>query len=208
MQKKDTMKNNRSGSYAFIIACCALFLTMLLPADAMSQKNSPSSGKVSIVIEGTSNVHDWDIKSDKGICTSVFDLSKAGLLNGISELSFTIPAESLKSDHKGMDKNTYKALNTGKYASILFKAGSIEVKPSGKSKYALTTKGKLTIAGVSNDVVLTATGTVNADQTVSYSGSYQLKMTDYKVDPPKAVLGTIKTGDKVVVKYDLVLKSI
>jgi len=174
----------------------------------ISQKSNPGSGKVKIVIEGTSNVHDWDIKSDKGVCTSVFDLTKSGLLNGISELSFTIPAESLKSDHRGMDKNTYKALNTSKYASIQFTAGSIEVKPSGKSSYALITKGKLTIAGVSKDVVLTATGLVNADNTVSYSGSYKLKMTDYKVDPPKAVLGTIKTGDNVVVKYDLILKSI
>jgi polyisoprenoid-binding protein YceI len=167
-----------------------------------------SVGGVKLVIEGTSNIHDWDIKSDKGYCSSIFDITKAGTLNGVSYINFTVPAESLKSEHKGMDKNTYKALNTEKYASISFTASSVSVKPAGPAGYFLTARGRLTISGVTKDVVLTATGTMNVDKSISYTGVYKLKMTDFNVEPPSIMLGTIKTGDQVTVKFDLLLRSI
>jgi polyisoprenoid-binding protein YceI len=105
-----------------------------------------------------------------------------------------------------MDKNTYKALNTTNFSSIDFTAASVDIKPSGNVGYILTTKGKLTIAGTSRDVSLSANGIVNPDKSITYSGTYHLKMTEYKVDPPTAMLGTIKTGDDIVVKFNMVLK--
>lgn len=64
-----------------------------------------------------------------------------------------MPAESLKSFNTYMDKNAYKALNTDKYSNISFTASSIHVKPNGVTGYLLTAKGKLTISGVTKDVV-------------------------------------------------------
>lgn len=173
-----------------------------------AQVKYQSVGGVKLIIEGTSNIHDWDMKSDKGYCSSIFDISKTGALNGVSYINFTVPAESLKSEHKQMDKNTYKALNTAKYANISFTAASVTVKPSGATNYLLIAKGRLTISNVTKDVVLTALGVMNADKSITYSGSYKLKMTDYNVDPPSAMLGTIKTGDNITVTFNLHLKSI
>ena len=193
---------------ALAVRFVILSTTLILGVIANAQTKQQSSGSVKIIIEGTSNIHDWDIKSDKGLCNSSLDISKLGSLNSISTLNFSVPAESLKSDHSGMDKNTYKALKTSKYSSINFVAASVDVKSTGSSASSLTSKGKLTIAGVSKDVTLTANGVVNADKSITYSGSYQLLMTDFKIDPPTALLGTIRTGDKVVVKFTLVLKTI
>jgi len=173
-----------------------------------AQVKYQSIGGVKLVIAGTSNIHDWDLKSDKGYCSSVFDISQTGALNGVSYINFTVPAESLKSEHKGMDKNTYKALNTGKYSSISFTAASVTVKPAGSTNYFLTARGRLTISNVTRDVVLTAIGVMNADKSITYSGTYQLKMTDYNVEPPSLMMGAIKTGDLVTVKFNLLLKSI
>ncbi|OQP42983.1 hypothetical protein A4H97_12605 [Niastella yeongjuensis] len=175
---------------------------------AHAQTKYQSIGGVKLVIEGTSNVHDWDMKSDKGYCSSLFDITNTGTLNGVSYINFMVPAESLKSEHSGMDKNTYKALNTGKYTNISFTAAAVTVKPTGAAGYVLTAKGKLTISGVTRDVVLTANGTMNADKSISYNGSYKLKMTDYNVEPPSIMLGAIKTGEFVTVKFDLLLRSI
>lgn len=189
----------------------ALFLTLSLVAVANlihSQVKYQSVGGVKLVVEGTSNIHDWDMKSDKGYCTSTFDLSSSGVLNGITYLNFTVPAESLKSEHAGMDKNTYKALNTGKYSNISFTAASITVKPVNASNYVLTARGRLTISNVTKDVILMANGVMNADKTISYSGAYKLKMTDYNVEPPSIMMGAIKTGDLVTVKFNMLLKSI
>lgn len=167
-----------------------------------------SAGGVKLVIEGTSNIHDWDMKSDKGYCSSIFDISKTGALNGVTSISFTVPAESLKSEHKGMDKNTYKALNTTKYSNISFTAAAVTVKHTGSNNYLLTAKGRLTISNVTKDVVLTANGTMNADKSITYTGTYKLKMTDYNVEPPSVMLGAIKTGDQITVKFNLLLKSV
>jgi polyisoprenoid-binding protein YceI len=181
---------------------------LVLSAGVNGQTKYQSAGGVKLVIEGTSNIHDWDLKSEKGTCSAVFEVNNAGAPTGLSTLTFTVPAESLKSDHKAMDKNTYKALGTDKYASISFTTGSAVIKPAGGNNYLLTAKGKLTISGVTKDVQLTATGVMNPDKSITYSGAYQLKMTDFNVAPPTAVFGTIKTGNQITVKFDLVLKSI
>jgi len=192
--------------FPLFIVIVTLIGSLLFSANVAAQSKHKSTGAVNIVIEGTSNIHDWDIKSDKGTCTSVFDVNNVGSLKSISALSFSVPAKSLKSKHSGMDKNTYKALNTASYSSIDFTAASVDIKPSGNVGYILTTKGKLTIAGTSREVSLLANGTVNPDKSITYSGTYHLKMTEYKVAPPTAMLGTIKTGDDVVVKFNMVLK--
>jgi hypothetical protein len=187
----------------FAILLCGLFIS----TNGNGQTKYQSAGSVKIVIEGTSNIHDWDMKSEKGTCTGVFAVNNAGLLTSMSALNFSVPAETLKSEHKGMDKNTYKALHTDKYASISFTAGSADIKSSGNAGFTLTTKGKLTISGVTKDVLLTANGVVNTDKSITYSGSYQLKMTDYNVEPPTIMLGAIKTGNDLLVKFNMVLKT-
>lgn len=189
---------------AFILLLGGLFASL----NSNGQTKYQSAGGVKIIIEGTSNIHDWNMKSDKGTCTGVFNVSNDGMLTGMSVLNFSIPAESLKSEHDGMDKNSYKALNTGKYALISFTAGSATIQPAGPKGYTITAKGKLTISGVTKDVLLTANGVVNADKSVTYSGSYQFKMTDFNVQPPSIMLGAIKTGDKILVKFNLVLKAV
>jgi len=193
---------NRTAIAVAIILC-----SLLAAGNSNAQSRYQSAGGVKITIEGTSNIHDWDMKSEKGICSGVFNVSNTGIITGLSALSFTVPAESLKSEHSGMDKNTYKALNTSKFASISFIAGPTTVKPSGNSGHTLTTSGKLTIAGVTKDVTLTATGVVNADKSITYTGSYKLNMTDFNVEPPKAMFGTIRTGNSIVVKFNLILRS-
>ena len=191
-----------------VVVAGALLGCLAFTARNSGQTKYQSAGGVKIIVEGTSNIHDWDMQSDKGTCTAIFEVNNAGALTSLTTLSFSVPVESIKSEHKAMGKNTYKALNSDKYASISFVSGAAVIKPTGTSGYLLTTNGKLTISGVTKDVQLSATGVVNPDKSITYSGAYQLKMTDYNVQPPSIMLGTIKTGNAITVKYNLVLKAI
>lgn len=184
-----------------------LFLTFNLSI-TQAQSKYESTGGVKLVIYGTSNVHDWDMKSDQGYCSSLFYVTNTGALNRVSYINFTVPAESLKSFNTNMDKNAYKALNTDKYNNISFTASSIHIKPNGATGYLLTAKGKLTISSVTKDVVITATGNLKADKSISYSGAFKLKMTDYNVEPPAIMAGAVKSDELVTVKFDLLLRSI
>jgi hypothetical protein len=199
---KRAPKNMTTACVAIVIFLCGL----LFSPNSISQIKYHSNGGVKLVIEGTSNIHDWDMKSEKGVCTAEFLFTPSGYVGGLSALQFTVPAESLKSEHKAMDKNTYKALNTDKHNSISFVANNAIIKPGG-SGFTLIARGKLTISGVSRDVELAAHGVVNPDKSITYSGTYKLKMTDFKVSPPNIMFGAIKTGDAITVKFDLILKA-
>lgn len=183
-----------------------LLIAFALSITAKAQTTYQTTGPIKIRIEGTSNIHDWEMDADKGNGTAVFVLDNHGILSGLTSLSFTMPAESLKSEHKAMDKNAYKAMKTDKFATISYTAVTSSVKPYG-NKYQVQSKGKLTISGVTRDVDLIAICSTNpADKSIACSGSYKFKMTSYNVTPPSIMLGAIKTGDDITVKFDLVFK--
>ena len=182
-----------------------LFITSMTIFSSVNGQSSYQGSMIKTVIEGTSNIHDWKMESQKGKVTATVTLDGTNVKE-VGTISFVLPAESLKSEHNQMDKNTYKALNTTKNPNISFSSNSSSIKPNGNG-FILTSKGKLTISGVSKDVELVAHGKINADKSISFTGAHTLKMTDYKVQPPTAVFGTIKTGDGITVKYNLVLKA-
>ncbi|MEO7766945.1 MAG: YceI family protein, partial [Ferruginibacter sp.] len=125
-----------------------------------------------------------------------------------SGLSFNLPAESLKSGHGAMDKNTYKALKTDKNPSISFVLTSGNATATGTNTYLLKGMGKLTISGntVLTDLVVTLKYNP-ADKSFNCSGTKKFKMTQYGVKPPTIMMGAIKTGDDIAISYNLIIKS-
>ena len=164
------------------------------------------SKAVSISIKGTSSLHDWEMKSSEGTCEAEFAIGKSTTITSLKRLSFIIPSKSLKSGHKVMDKNTYKALKTNEHANIGFVLSNSKVKKIDESTYEVQCFGKLTIAGTTLETELLANGKLNAtDHSITFSGTKKMKMTDYNVKPPTVMMGTIKTGDEISVTYNLIL---
>jgi len=182
-------------------------ISLALPGTGYAQIKFQAAGTVKVTVEGTSNIHDWAMNTDKGTSTAFFILSPAGGIAAVNSVAFVMKAEDLKSEHKAMDKNTYNALHTDKNPTISFVSGAATVQPTGSNTVAITAKGKLTIAGVSKDVTLLANGVVNADKSVTCTGSYKMKMTDFSVEPPSIMFGTIKTGNDLNIKFTLQLKA-
>ena len=160
------------------------------------------SQNLSIVISGTSTLHDWNMKSGQGAAQVNFDLGANDKLTAISGLSFTMPAESLKSEHTMMDNNAYKALKTKENKNISFVQTSATVTPIDATTYQLKMLGKLTIAGTTKETDLIATAKFNpSDKSFIVSGTKKFKMSDYGVKPPTVMMGTIKTGDPLTVTF-------
>ena len=160
------------------------------------------SQSLSIAIEGTSSLHDWTIKSDKGKCDLALVMTN-DKPTGISALNFSIPVETLKSGKGAMDKNTYNALKSGDFKNITYTLSSGTVTPIDAVTYQIKTIGKLTIAGSARLIDLYAVAKYNAaDRSFTISGSEKLKMTDYGVKPPEVMFGTIKTGNDITVSFN------
>lgn len=187
-----TLKNIKLKCTLLMIIVTAQFST----AQTFNLNNTGSTLKV----EGTSNVHDWTVeaKDQKGKLVAEF---ADGQLVKINQLEFLVKAESLKSGKSGMDKNTYKALKTDSNQDITYKlnkVNNIDCITSGSCK--VTTSGSLSIAGTTKPVDITFDAKVTGDK-VTLTGSKSLKMTEFKVDPPTAMFGTITTGDQVTIKF-------
>ena len=101
-----------------------------------------------------------------------------------------------------MDNNTYKALKADKHPNISYVAKTVAITRTDASGFSAKTTGSMTIAGTTNATDIAATVKINGDKTITVTGSKKIKMTDYKIDPPTAVFGTIKTGNEITISFN------
>ena len=191
----NTKKPNRVVSMIIVF-----FLTFNLIS---AQQFNLLNGESKLTVLGTSSLHDWHVTAENQSGKIVFKNLETG---EIEKCNVEIVAESLKSGKSSMDKNTYKALKTDSYKTISFQL--VEVKETvnkDNDKFTVHTQGDLTIAGVKKRVSLDFTTTI-ADNKITLVGEKKFKMTDFKIDPPKAMFGTITTGDEVTIKFSTIFK--
>lgn len=184
----------------FKLVLGSLIMMFVSTQTTVAQTYNLNSTASNLKIEGTSNVHDWEIEAKDQQGKLVAELNDGQLVK-ISQLEFVAKAEGLKSGKSGMDKNTYKALKTDKHKDVTYKmnkVNNIDCTTSGNCK--VTTSGILTIAGTSKPVDMTFDAKISGDKII-LTGNKNLKMTEFKVDPPTAMFGTITTGDEVNIKF-------
>ena len=71
-------------------------------------------------------------------------------------------------------------------------------------KVRVVGSGNLTIAGFSRYIDLTIDLIRMSDKRLKVVGETSLKMTDYHIKKPKAMLGMIRTGDEVTIRFEWV----
>lgn len=162
-----------------------------------------------IWIEGTSNVHDWKCEAS-GVDTKV-DIDALSALPGslpksLKKVVVKVPVKSLKCGHGGMDNNLYKALNADANADITYVMSSFETLPdTNKDGFTIRLAGVLKINGTENPVSMDIVSTRVADGTIKAVGTVPIKMTAFGVKPPKALFGTVRAGDEVKVKFEMIV---
>ena len=161
----------------------------------------------SLVIKGTSNLHNWQSTANEVRANGSMDL-EAGVLKTVQSLSVEIPVKTIKST-KGsiMDNKTYDALKANDYPNITFKLEKVTGLDNKGGSCDINSSGYLTIAGVTNRIDLYVQGKVGSDGSITFNGSKKLKMTDYKIKPPTALMGTMTTGDEVEIVFQVTLKQ-
>jgi polyisoprenoid-binding protein YceI len=158
-----------------------------------------------MAIAGTSNLHDWETNVTKVEATG--DITLDGTtLKSIKSLTVEIPVGGLKSA-KGsmMDKKTWSALKKDSYPNITYTLTKVNSLTKSGDSYDIKTTGNLSLAGETRPIEMTVKGKVLANGNLQFEGSKKLKMTDFKIDPPTALMGTMKTGDEITISFNVKL---
>lgn len=200
------MKNNHKRGITLVVCCLVSFSQVALAQSTYVISDSKSND---MKLSGTSSLHDWDMNAHAFTGKAEFDFKKDDdqILVGLNSLTFSLPVINLKSDKKGLDKNAYEALHTGKYKNIAYTLLTAKVTPQKDNKFLVKATGNLTIAGVTKETEMDVHCVVNTNGTITCTGSDKLNMTDYNVKPPTFMLGAMKTGDGITLEFNVVYKT-
>ncbi|MCB4809048.1 YceI family protein [Tamlana sp. 62-3] len=179
---------------------CVLFAFV---SSIMFSQEYQLASESTLSVYGTSSLHDWHITTTSYTGNISFSSVNSG---EIKTCNVSVPTETLKSGKSAMDKNTYKALQTKKYKNISFtltKADNVVAKSEGNFNVEAT--GYLTIAGTKKMITLNLNLSTSTNK-VKLTGEKTFKMSEFNIEPPTALFGTVTTGDEITIKFNSIFK--
>ncbi|MBN2481307.1 MAG: YceI family protein [Bacteroidales bacterium] len=181
------------------ISLAVFFLVSVSQAHSqMTYRIVPSNSK--LTIHGTSSVHDWIMEADQFTCNLVFELDDMKVQN-IADIQFSVAVKDIRSESNLMDKKAYNALKEDQSPYITFRQTALESLNSENGQATGKISGYLSVAGKTKQVVVPFTGKILTNNRISVSGIISLKMSDFNVEPPTAMLGVLKTDDAITLNY-------
>jgi hypothetical protein len=198
------------------IAAAALVAAAVAAAQAGDALRLQASGTSSLQIEGTSTLHDWKVQSGKisGFVEIAPEFLRDATLASVAALHeggkppvvrVSIPVKELRSGEARMDRVMLEALKADKHPEIRYELDRAVLAAGtapASGPFGLETRGKLTVAGATREVKMPVTVTRSSNGEVTVKGKLPLKMTEFGIDPPRALMGTIRSGDAVTVSFE------
>ena len=171
-----------------------IVLIILLPFVSSEFTVDQEGSKV--IIAGTSTVHDWESIVNEFSVTGNWDESK------ITNLKATVEVLSIESGKPVMDTKTFRALKQEEHPQIILSADQLMIEGE-----KITGMSMLNVAGASKEMPVDATITTQDNSSIMVTGELTMKMTEFGIEPPTALFGSLKTGDEITVRYDFLIKK-
>jgi polyisoprenoid-binding protein YceI len=148
-------------------------------------------------VEGDSSAHTW--KCEAAAFNGAGEATAAEAVpTTLTAFELGVPVKQLKCGNGTMEGKLQDALNAEKNPRIEFTMTSAKPAEGG----AIEVLGKLTIAGKERTVRSLVTISQEGGKLVA-TGALPMKMSDFGVKPPTAMLGMLKTHDAVTVRFAL-----
>lgn len=176
-----------------------LVTALAAPAAAAQLVLDPASR---LWIDGDSNVHAWTCSAPlHDFAAEAQSVDAPRVPGSLARLVTAVVIKEISCGDSTMDGKLREALKAGEHPRITFVLSSYEATVEGSSA-VIHAAGVLTIAGVAKTVVLTGTANRTGDH-VQGRGSVALRMTDFGVSPPTALVGVLRTHDEITIRFDV-----
>ena len=164
-------------------------------------------------IEGSSNLRDWsceattlqasiDLESSSRFATAA---ESAEFSPQLRHVQITVPVAGLKCGQGQMDRTMYKALRCDSTECQDISGNFDVTSATGDADYSLRSSGALRVGGRENQVHFDVNVERLANGVFRAQGEVPMLMTDFGIAPPTALFGVIRTGNYVVVRFDLLV---
>lgn len=144
-----------------------------------------------IWVEGTSTLRDW--QAEVGTFTGTITTDGTG---EVSQVNLSMNVKSMDGG-RGPDMNAkiYKALHADEHPDMTFTG-----QKAATSEGDLGVYGTLVVGGVSKAMMVSAVGSLDSGV---LSGERAIKFSEFNIEPPSALFGTIVCHDDLLVKFEL-----
>ena len=177
-----------------------LMILIITSGSLIAQQTLRMQNGSTATVEGTSTLHDWEMNSEEVKGEVVLE-REGNRISSFDRIEVNIKAESLKSDSRRMNNNAYSALNVDRHPEIRFRGSDVrEITDTH-----LTVNGTLTISGTSKPATIEAAYSINGGR-INFKGQYDISFSEFNISAPTAMMGTIRTGDDLTVKFDVTFR--
>ncbi|MEO5816830.1 MAG: YceI family protein [Gemmatimonadaceae bacterium] len=164
-----------------------------------------------IWVEGTSSLKAFACKAPEFTMTVKAEGAGAvpAVLAGqkaVRTVELTVPSAKMDCANGTMNEHMRKAIKADDNATIKFTLSGYDVAANAKGA-AGTMRGALNLGGAEHPVNVSAVATDAGNGALRVVGSYELALSSFDLKAPTLMFGSIKVGDKVQVKFDIVLKN-
>lgn len=175
-----------------------LLAALFLPLTALAQTTYTVLPESKMWVDGTSNRSDWTV--DATSMTGHITMTDNTVDEVVMNVSSTLKAPKGPIMQRLMDQ----ALQITDYDQVTYELTSA-TPAEGEGELAFNTTGNLTLVGVTNEIEMLVTGERMDNGQITFTGSHTIQLADYKVKPPTAMFGQLRTGKEVVVNFELLV---
>jgi hypothetical protein len=198
------MKINRDIKLKFLALALVLFSSKSFAANPTEILHLTFLPESRIELKGDSTFRKFGaVARDLKLTGDVQDRATASKLPWTPVyFKMILPVKNLKSGEETLDEHMHENLKADKFPEIQLKLSGFIFSGSGADS-VVTATGELTVAGVSKPVELKATLS-SEGQNIRIKGTKQVLMSDFGIEPPTMMLGTIQTRNEIEISFDVI----
>lgn len=179
-------------------------LVALLAAAPTPVQMLPSG---TLTVAGDSNVRSWTCSTTTfGGSLELADqdaLTPDRLGEAVRSLDIRIPVARLDCNNNTMNDHMWDALERDRHPEIRYRMTGYTVIPTSSETAVVDLRGELTIAGTTRPHAVRLSARTLEEGAIRVLGDSPIRMTEFGVEPPRAMLGALRVRDDVMVRIDL-----
>jgi len=176
-------------------------LMILTGGTALAQEVTVDKGQSRLWIEGRSNVNEFRCRA------AAYDtmVSTPASEGDTLDVEVDIDVKGFDCGKRRMNRDLYETLLSDTHPKISFEYTSADEISfdEGQALYNLKVSGNLTVAGHTKEIQFPMQAVVLEDGKMQATGQTEIRMTDFNVEPPRALLGMVRVDDLLSVHFEL-----